>query len=1246
MRALQYCSPLFSFLQLIEGRWLVRLFFLCFLLTGGTASSQQIFINEFLASNSVTLADEAGGFDDWVELYNPGPAPVNIAGMYLTDDLTKPALWKIPATDPAITTIQPGGFLLLWFDKEMAQGVLHIDAKLGADGEDIGLFAADGLTLIDGLTYGPQTADVSYGRIPDGGSGFQFFTTPSPKATNFTTPAGDYAATPAASVEGGFFSTPLQVILTTTTTGAEIRYTLDGSIPDASSPVYIAPLQINYTKTLRARAFAAGLLPSSAITHTYLFDANHTFPVVALSFNEADFFSPQTGIYPNYWQDWKRPVYVEFFDDDGMPGFNQEGTAEIHGTGSADYPQKSLKVEAKADGGSGFFQYPIFPELPFEKYKTFLLRNSGQDWNTTMFRDAFVTSLVGDLSDVGDLVEKPNLYLQAFRPGVLYLNGKYWGIHNLREHLTENYIEQHFGLKDNEIDLLDNDNEARTGDFNRWNFLIQYLSSNRFGRDAQLQELGSFIDLPNFLDYQVFNILVDNADWPGNNNRRWRERVNDAQWRFLTFDLDLSFGLLKHEADTMRWNTGDASANSLARALDSTSILWPNPLWTTLPFRRAMDNASFRRDFINRTADFLNVLFNPQRVSARIDEFQALYQPEIQRHFDRWSPGWNPWLENVQVLRQFGKERPKHLKKHFVDYFNEIKGTADITLKVQPAGAGKLVFSTIHLDDAHLPWTGEYFTGIDIPVKAIPAPGYVFSGWSSPGMGSNASSKINLAGETTLIAYFTQGSTAKDVIVINEINYNSSDLANSGDWVELFNPNNHSVDISGWLLKDESNGYFSIPSGTVMAPGSFLVVVENGTDFSLVHPQAQKQVGDFGEGTDGFKLSNNSELIQLVNAKLEVIDSVRYDDELPWPPAADGTGSSLQLIRWQLDNALPSSWMANTPTPGLPNVAAPQSQVINFLSINNKVSTSPPFSITATASSGLPVIFSIVSGPATVNGSIVTLTGNEGLVTIKASQPGNSSWQLAPDVFQTFQVKKLISHCESKAARPWWEWIERVQFGQIDHLSFKTPYGNFTSVITEAPLGEMMTLTITPAFSWEVFREYFRAWIDFNRDGDFEDVGEKVLEAQSSSAVSMDVLIPADAVVGPTRLRVAMQRSKFPEPCEQFDLGEVQDYVVFLTQENNLSPDDEGDDSTSYLKVWPNPVQSNLAAQFFTKKSGPVLLSVVGAQGGVILKEQYNLQEGDHYIEVDVSTLPAGLYHLFLLPEKQKPLSKGFVKPE
>ena len=148
------------------------------------AKAQNLYINEFLASNDTFCTDEFGGYDDWVEIYNAGSEAVDIGGMYITDDLTETTKWQIPTHSPDSTTIAPGGFLVLWCDKESEQGILHVELKLSGGGEQIGLYASDGETAIDTLTYGEQTADISYGRLPDGSDTWQLFTTPTPGNSN------------------------------------------------------------------------------------------------------------------------------------------------------------------------------------------------------------------------------------------------------------------------------------------------------------------------------------------------------------------------------------------------------------------------------------------------------------------------------------------------------------------------------------------------------------------------------------------------------------------------------------------------------------------------------------------------------------------------------------------------------------------------------------------------------------------------------------------------------------------------------------------------------------------------------------------------------------------------------------------------------------------------------------------------------------------------------------------------------
>lgn len=151
-------------------------------------SGSLLVINEFVAKNETGIIDEEGKFEDWVELYNGSPNDINLAGYFLTDDLTEPDAWEFPNV-----VIPAGGFLLIWCDKDLDDGPLHADFKLSTNGESIGLFspASDGMQQLDAYTFGEQSADVSEGRLADGGSDWGFFQAPTPMRSN-STKLGDW----------------------------------------------------------------------------------------------------------------------------------------------------------------------------------------------------------------------------------------------------------------------------------------------------------------------------------------------------------------------------------------------------------------------------------------------------------------------------------------------------------------------------------------------------------------------------------------------------------------------------------------------------------------------------------------------------------------------------------------------------------------------------------------------------------------------------------------------------------------------------------------------------------------------------------------------------------------------------------------------------------------------------------------------------------------------------------------------
>ena len=937
------------------------------------AFGQGVVINELMSSNGSTVADDFGDYDDWVEVFNPTAEVINIGGMYLTDDTTIPTKWQVPTDFALATSIAAGGHLLLWLDAEPLEGTLHATFKLSSAGEFLGLYAADGITAIDSLTFGSVPTDVSYGRTPSGGVFWVQMNPPTPNAANEA--SASLVATPEASVPQGHQPSAVSVALNCSTTDAAIHYTINGSIPTQSDPLYTSLISIDTSTTLLARAFANDMTPSQVMMKTYFINDTHTFPIVSIAINEDDFFDPITGIYVTE-ADVEVPAYVSLFETDGELAFTSQAVAEKQGTGSTVLPQKSLLFKST----SGGFNYPIFPTSNIDAYQGFVARNSGQDWNITMFRDAFVTDLVRTTTDVDDLIKTPDIHTQAYRPGIMYLNGTYWGIHNIRERANKSYVTLHEGLEDDQMVYVENIlNETP-----QWNYLMSYIDTAQMQDEATYQRLREIIDMSEWIDYNIFEIYADNYDWPANNNRRWRALAgNDTLWHWIAFDYDLSFGMLLADGS---WNSGSPYANSLYRALalgDNSS--YPNPEWATRLLRKSMQNPVFRTRFLNRMADMLNVHLSSERVNTRLTSFINTYQPEIEQHLNLWALGFNIWDENTAKLQGFATARPEILRTHVANYFDDVTGIAQITLTAEPAEAGKIFLNTIKLRPENYPWTGTYFAGINIPISAVALPGYVFSHWSNTQMGTTSDTLFAITTDEQLTAHFVLGDTGTACISINEVYYNPASPVNTGEWIELHNPTGDTAHISSWYIMDKGGNYFSFPIGTVIPPDSFLIVAEDRTTFHSIYPNIQTIIGDYGTTPWSMKLDNNDDQVRLYNAAGFLIDSLNYFDTAPWPAQADGTGKSLQRYSYCDSTNYATNWFADVPTPNQTNY------IVNTI---NCLPTDDNFSIVPNPTTGQSLLTFISPTTNKVTISISNVTGAEVFVGTQQAVVGQNHAQI------------------------------------------------------------------------------------------------------------------------------------------------------------------------------------------------------------------------------------------------------------
>lgn len=537
---------------------------------------------------------------------------------------------------------------------------------------------------------------------------------------------------------------------------------------------------------------------SDVVTHSYFVDETkggerYPFPVISIVTDSLHLFDHETGIYVpgkiheededrdhlagNYserGEEWERPASFEFFDEQGKRIHHQNIGIRIHGGASRALSQKSLRLYARSEYGESRFNLKIFPDQPYNSYNRLILRNSGQDFfvRSTMFHDAFIQRLIKDL----------DMDTQAYRPAIVFINGEYWGIQNIRERYDRHYLERVYRVDPDDIDLLSDDAEVKEGDDEHYRKMLNYMKNNDLSKNKHYEQIKSMIDIDNFLDYSIAQVFIRNKDWPGNNNDYWRKRVNqmdlskktvgsaseewipaghDGRWRWLFVDSDAAFGQMN------AWRV--ASYNMLIHITNETYDEWPNPLWSTFLYRKLFQNEEFRNQFIVRSADYLNTLFIPDHVISLIDDFEEKLSPVIEEHIRRWGQidSKDQWYDHIEWLRSFARKRPDYLYKHLEAHFN-LSGTFRLEADVSALHQGRVQVNQIVIDEDTpvpdsraypYPWRGTYFQDIPIQIVALPYAGYRFSHWEGVSNASGRTSDtlwITSSKDISLKAVFTK----------------------------------------------------------------------------------------------------------------------------------------------------------------------------------------------------------------------------------------------------------------------------------------------------------------------------------------------------------------------------------------------------------------------------------------------------------------------------------------------------------
>jgi hypothetical protein len=555
------------------------------------------------------------------------------------------------------------------------------------------------------------------------------------------------------------------------------------STTNSNNPTYIPDFSVLKGTVVRARAYKDGALMSPIVTQTYFVFPNgvNTFstPVVSISLSENKFFDYDNGIFVagKDFDDWRNanpttPIEEDFLytanysrrgDDTEQVGnlsyfvngnqvINQNVGFRLHGNFTRTFESKSIRLYARSEYGASTFNYPFFAGNSYSSFKRLILRNSGNDFYRTMYRDALAQQIVKHM----------RCNIQDYQPTVTFLNGEYWGILNIRERFDKHYFERVYGIGELELDILEDEAEVQEGDSEHYNNMISFVSNNSLANEANYDYIKTQMDTDNYIDYNVVEMYLANQDWPGNNVSYFRKKTatyepnapygQDGRWRWLLFDVDGAFG----------YYYDNIAFDMLAFATVEDGPEFPNPSWSTLLLRKLLENSTFKTDFINRFADMMNTTFLPERIVAMSNQMKSVIEPEMQRHISRWQSvdNMDDWNFYVSEMENFANQRAPFQRDHIRTKFG-ISSNITATLNVNDDTNGYVKINTINITSETpgvsanpYPWTGIYFHNIPVTLTAIPLEGYTFSHWSGDVDSTEAQITYTPIGDFSVTANF------------------------------------------------------------------------------------------------------------------------------------------------------------------------------------------------------------------------------------------------------------------------------------------------------------------------------------------------------------------------------------------------------------------------------------------------------------------------------------------------------------
>ncbi len=622
-----------------------------------TMTGTHLTFSEIMQSNIDCVFADDEFPDSWIELYNPTAHILSLEGYRLSERDDFEAAYTISSTSTASSTalsIAPQGYLLVYCDKDTATSPLHMPFRLDSDKGKLYLWDPRG-RLIDTLTYRAMPApNVSYGRLNACSTDWEYKIQPTPEAPNHYTGRTMLAPEPIFSFDSRILRGTLHVDITLPEAlrdvpSARIYYTVNGDEPTAASASdREVSLRIEGSTVVRAKVLGDGLLPRRSTTRSYItLPRDNDFAVLSLVTDSAWLYSDSIGMLAgeaddpeaNFMQSWRRPVNIEWLQSDSI-SINQLAEIAVGGATSRLFAQKSLKVYTHKRYGQRRFEGRLWSDKPeVVETKSFMLRNGGSRSRGSRINDAFGQRIFGCHVD--------NLDWQAYEPVVVFINGSYNGIYELRERSNEDFVESNYGYNEDEIYRSDN---IYSGEGNYSEMMRAFWS-----KATTYDSLCSYVDMEEMVNYLCVESWTGNNDWPRNNCTSWRTIKADGRWRWIVKDLD-QFRYYPDTCNFLNYLFVEGAEGDSLRAHNFDNGHQVFVKLNSLP--------QFRESFIDHLSVYLGDFLRPAYADSVLVDMRVEMQPELVYTFRLVDPtdAIFYWAKTeLTRLEQYVIDRPKHL---------------------------------------------------------------------------------------------------------------------------------------------------------------------------------------------------------------------------------------------------------------------------------------------------------------------------------------------------------------------------------------------------------------------------------------------------------------------------------------------------------------------------------------------------------------------------------------------------------